>query len=101
MVAVIAILVTSIVVLFTSLLIKLEQKRRKYDQFGGPKSLPIVGNVHQMKRSPRGLQLFIYLNTSISFYKKYICGHYNEALNLHCELEIVRSSRWRRLCQKA
>ena len=76
MVAVVAILVTSVVVLFTILLIKLEKKRRKYDQFGGPKSLPIFGNVHQMKRSPRGGQFInLSVNTSIRFYKKYICGH--------------------------
>ena len=55
MVAVIAILVSVVITLLTYLLIKLEKKRRKYDQLGGPKSLPILGNVHLMKRSPRGM----------------------------------------------
>ena len=55
MVAVISTLLAIVVILFTFLLTKLEKKRRKFDKLGGPKSLPIVGNVHQMKRSPRGM----------------------------------------------
>ena len=54
MVAVIAVLLSVVVALFTYLLIQLEKKRRKYDEFGGPKSLPFLGNVHQMKRKPVG-----------------------------------------------
>ena len=54
MVAVAAVLIGAVVCLFTYFFIQLEKKRKKYDQFGGPKSLPIVGNVHQMKRSSKG-----------------------------------------------
>ena len=54
MAAVIAVLLSVVVILLTYLLVKLEKKRKKFDQFGGPRSLPILGNVHQMKRSPTG-----------------------------------------------
>ena len=55
MAAVIAVLLSVVVILFTYLLFHLEKKRKKFDQFGGPKSIPILGNVHQMKRSPTGM----------------------------------------------
>ena len=54
MAAVIAVLLSVVVILFTYLLVKLEKKRKKFDQFCGPRSVPILGNVHQTKRSPTG-----------------------------------------------
>ena len=52
--AVLSIVLATVIGLFTVLLFKLERKRRKFDKLGGPKSIPIFGNVHQMKFSPRG-----------------------------------------------
>lgn len=54
MVAVSLILITIVVVLFTQWVYKLEKLRRLIDKLGGPKSLPIIGNVHQLKREPKG-----------------------------------------------
>ncbi|XP_045163547.2 cytochrome P450 4V2-like [Mercenaria mercenaria] len=53
MVAVSLLLTGVFVSLFTFLLYRLEKIRRNVDRLGGPRSLPILGNVHQLKRSPK------------------------------------------------
>ena len=54
MVSVLSIVLATVIGLFIVLLFKLEKKRKKFDKLGGPKSIPIFGNVHQMKISPTG-----------------------------------------------
>ncbi|XP_045212702.1 cytochrome P450 4V2-like [Mercenaria mercenaria] len=53
MVAVSLILVAIVVCLFTYWFYKQEKIRRNADKLGGPKSIPILGNVHQLKRNPK------------------------------------------------
>ena len=69
MVAVIGVLAAAVVCLFTYLFIQLEKKRKKFDQFAGPRSLPIIGNVHQMKRSATG-NVLLYKPTLLNLFIK-------------------------------
>ena len=54
MVAVVSILFAFAIGLFTYWVYTLEKIRRKYDKLGGPRSIPILGNAHQLKRDPSG-----------------------------------------------
>lgn len=57
------VLVAIAVGLFTYWLYEKEKIRKNADKLGGPNSLPIIGNVHQLKRSPKEFteQLFQYI----------------------------------------
>nr|AFG26276.2 cytochrome p450 family 4 [Corbicula fluminea] len=55
MVAVSLVLAAVAIVLFTVWFLKQEKIRRNADKLGGPKSLPLIGNVHQLKRDPTEL----------------------------------------------
>ena len=59
--AVLSIVVATVIGLFIVLFFKLEKKRKKFDKLGGPRSIPIFGNVHQMKISPTGNLVLTYL----------------------------------------
>ncbi|KAL4239904.1 Cytochrome P450 4V2 [Mactra antiquata] len=52
MAAVTLILVSVFICVFSYFLYRSERIRRNVDRLGGPKSLPILGNVHQLSRSP-------------------------------------------------
>ena len=54
MVAVAAVLAVAAIGLLTYWLFKIERLRLKLDQLKGPRSIPILGNSHQLKRTPRG-----------------------------------------------
>lgn len=49
-----AILLVTAAVAFITWLFLLDKKRRDLDKLGGPKSLPLIGNVHQLSRHPGG-----------------------------------------------
>lgn len=53
MVAVTLVLAGVSVCVLTYWLCRLEKIRRNIDKLGGPRSLPILGNVHQLERNPR------------------------------------------------
>jgi len=60
MVAVQIVLLSVAVILFTIWLIKQERRRLRLDKLGGPKSLPLVGNVHQLKRGNKGKFSYVF-----------------------------------------
>lgn len=66
MVAVSLILTGSLICLFTFWIWKLEKIRRNVDKLGGPKSLPVIGNIHQLKRNPKGNKIRLNFAFSIA-----------------------------------
>ncbi|KAH3871404.1 hypothetical protein DPMN_034604 [Dreissena polymorpha] len=60
-------------------LFKLEKIRRNVDRLGGPVSLPLIGNVHQLRRNPKDFtrQLFEFMKeySHLKVFRLLIGGH--------------------------